>query len=379
MKLWAAIPVITLALIITGCGGTQPSKEPGDQVILKMQSKMQEKKAENEKGKSEGNLNLEIKSNQGNGMLKAGFSALYDKTNADAAKADATLKVDGNLDSEDMKASVKGEVSLRFLTDTLYVMMKDVSISGKDPQIEAMVDGFVKSYGNKWIKIPMPDGKDVLTSMTDPLKTDESGLTEEQKKKIEELLKTVPLLKVTKDFGMDGKNFHLGVTLDKENIKKFLNENAVIVNQPLSAKDKQELDMFLKAAEVNGEIYVDGTTYELLQVKNTTFTLTPPADEADGKLSGTLDGTFSGMNTTFNANINFTGEESGSIKLSGNVKTDPSASVNVEVPAGAEEFNPLKAMGIDDGQMKQMQEMQKMQQDPEMMKQLQQMQSQYGQ
>lgn len=327
--------VLTISLIfVTGCGQTVETNESPDVVLLKMQEAMQKEKSENIIGTTQGNIELKLISTETNADAKGDIAVTYDSADINNPKADISISLDGKGDAGGIEGSLNTSLSLRLLDKNMYVNIAKFALeASSNPELSEQVKAMAPMFTGKWFKIPVPDGQGL--NVNNPLF---GSMTEEQKTKIEELAKTIPLTKFISDAGTGGGKYRYKVEIDKDNLMKFVEEIVTVLGESFTATDKEELNAALASATGEAVLVIDGSTYHLDEVQNGTLQMIQDGKDVNASLSAKM------TDTETSANLGITAEEV-QITLKIDLDTQKKSSVNIVAPADAEEFDPSMMMG----------------------------------
>ncbi len=252
-----------------------------------------------------------------------------------AMKAD--ISGEGSFQGQSGKASLSGEV--RSIDKVAYFFLENFSLDTGQAEVDLMANFAQNFFKSKWISVK-----------EDALDTASLNPEEIDPEKMSQILKENQLIKFNEDLGGGKYN----VKIDTEALKNFI----VALNEEggnMSAEELQALQTFnedltdaaMEEAGVSYEILVSiNNDYEFTWIKidfdvedpdtNNTVEILVEANISGNNKNRKGDGSFS---------LTMTGDEPASIKMNFEASADDS-SVSIEIPEGAEEFDPSSFLGL---------------------------------
>ncbi|GEM_PF-5541150 len=241
-------------------------------------------------------MNGTIQSPAGEVPAKVEFSVQVsgktDTTDKDAPKVDTTMKVEGNVDDQ----KVSGELLFKSVNKQMYIQVGSVKISGETGKA---LEEQLGSLLNTWWSVPLGEQNPI-------------GKFTSEQQELQELFKTSKFFMNAKEEGEEEvqgvKSVRYRVDLDKEALKKFIFDAARLTGNQVSPEEELALGESLKDVEFSGAVWVGDDGY-LHRVKGTVAVA--PKD---------------GPSSSFDLDYS---------------SWDYGKDVEVGVPEGAKEFNPL--------------------------------------
>lgn len=219
-------------------------------------------------------------------------SGKTDTTDKDSPKVDTTMKLEGNADDQ----KVSAELMFRSVNKQMYIQVGNVKISGEAGKA---IEGQLGSLLNTWWSLPL--------GAQNPI-----GKFTSRQQELQDLFKTTKFFTNAKEEGEEDvqgvKSVRYRVDLDKEALKKFIFDVARLSGNQVSPEEELALGESLKDIEFSGAVWVGDDDY-LHRVKGTVAVA--PKD---------------GPSSTFDVDYS---------------SWDYGKDVEVGVPEGAKEFNPL--------------------------------------
>jgi hypothetical protein len=332
----AKISLLALSLLmIAGCKGA-PGNEKPDDVLLKMQSAMQDRKDSQQIGSSNGTVAININSDEAKGQISLKLESSYDGSDINNPSAALKISADGSGNFEGTKGSLSVSGEIKMKENQLYAKLNDINISSdNNPEITQQVNVMAAFISGKWFKMPLPENEKLSIDPVRSLSTHGKNITNEQAEMIKKVVRELPLLMYVADTGSNASEYKYKVTLNKENIKKFVEEMAKIMESEISASDLANIEAFLSLAKIELDIAINAKTYEINEIKNGIISYESNEDEK-GTFSVTFDGITKTEKTKLNAKITFNdATEFGELNFNVDMNTKILKSVDIEVPSDA--------------------------------------------
>ncbi|MFA6992186.1 MAG: hypothetical protein WC269_02795 [Candidatus Gracilibacteria bacterium] len=175
------------------------------------------------------------------------LSGIFDSQDKTSPKF--TLGVDAKVKTGEEPVSLLG-AELRLTKDYLYGVLSKAEGGPSEIPVE------VTQLLGQWYKMPVPPD----TFATSNLPTGKEEDLSPDQLKMKELIVKSSFFKDTKYVGTEDVNgvssYHYTVVLDKDGIKKFLEEAALLSGSQLTDTDKQDMDDALSSTDLSGDIWV---------------------------------------------------------------------------------------------------------------------------
>jgi len=303
MKIKNFLPKLAVLLIttvlLTSCGGT---KSP-DEVMANFKQAVSDIKS--------GDLNakLAIKGDEDGDKIDVNtdLAIKFDRENELKTKLALNVNLDGEVIIQEKPMSGKLSLDTRFIDDIFYLNLK--TLETNDESLKEM-EPFINMYKGKWLKL----AKGMLPVDLEKLETK----TEEEvavENKLKELFVSTKIFDIVKDYGTESvngnKSYHYQVKLNREGIKKYTKEAGVITGNELTEQEIEESAEIVDYVK-NAEIWIGIKDFNPYKALITFEQAKTDDDKMDMEIKLEMDA------TSFNKNV------------------------KIEVPEGAEEFNPLQ-------------------------------------
>jgi len=233
----------------------------------------------------------------------------FDKTNEENKKLDLHVDVSGDI--QVTEKAIEGDLDFNFITlnKQYYVMLNEFNSSDESMK---SIEPFINMYLGKWLRI----AEDFIPENIRELQGQDEAMLLKQEKFKELLLKT-ELFTVSKEYGVEKLNgesvYHYGIEVNLEGFKDYITKAAVIDGRELTIQEVDEAVAIL--AYIKGaELYIDTDDYYILKA---VFNFFGEGINEEG------------------ANVDV------AIVINGG---DYDEDVTIEIPEGAEDFNPLNLL-----------------------------------
>ncbi len=241
------------------------------------------------------------------------MSVTFDKRDENNKAVDLQMVLSGIMKAGDRQ--LDGDLDFKFITldNNFYLQVNDLSSS--DPTI-ASIKPFVNMYAGKWLRIK----EDFIPESIRNFQNEDEAMAL-KRQQLEDLFQETKLFTVNKEYGVEKLNgnkvYHYGLEVNRAGFKDYVTKAAIIDGRELTDAEVEAsigiLD-YLKDAE----LYIDTKTY---YIPKSIFRFTGEIIDQGSNIEMELIIEGSGYND----------------------------SVDVKVPDGAEDFNPLNLlMGLGD-------------------------------
>jgi len=231
-------------------------------VIKDMQNSMQDIKA----GTYEFSANIDIDAEEGSGSLELtldGYESIMDEN---APEGYFTLGTTFDFDADGEQVAGNAELEFVFKEAMAYLSLNDLSLEGEGlDEAVSMVEEYVGTWYSMPFEIKASDF-DLSTFSEEFSKEFQAGLmededmTEEQAKKIEELLKETEWLETTNNKGTKKVNgveaYVFEVKLQKENVMDFLKQLGDIFEEDITDEELADAEAMIDAITFEGTLYI---------------------------------------------------------------------------------------------------------------------------
>jgi hypothetical protein len=303
MKKLFSILVVASLFALSGCGAKNDENAAKDiqESIVNLSGVQSGKFVAEVSGDLTGNFGVETE----DVSFSAELSGAYD--NGERENPTFSFKIDGEADVPEVGAQSL-DAEIRLSDGQFYFVLNDISDFGGQ-----LPTALISPFLGQWFFMELPaDYSETLAAYSG----DESEMTEEEVA-LKELFKNTVLFSSVKNMGgedVDGDSTtRYYVELDKDAFATYLVESAKIVGEEMTEQDLTDLREGLEYFDFSGDIWIsdDSATFK--------------------KLAGTL-------------TLNDVDGVSGDLSIAYTVN-DIGETIEVAIPEGAEEFDPLALMG----------------------------------
>ena len=262
MKIFGFLKTIALLLVVSvlfaGCGGAKKVPPPGedfDKLLKEGISNFSDVKSADYSFSFEGDVNVDPAvvgiDDFSNFVVSSSFEGAYDFRDTDNLLFSLAMALGIKANGEE--EYVEGEV--RFVEDTLYFILSELSDFGGEIQVE-MVEAFIKQWWSIFIPSEFTEG---LNEFLEDHELEEEEKTPEQKQ-LEELFEETDFFEDVKYLGAEnvrGVSCHkYSATLDKEATLDYAIKVGEITGNIPSSEDVAEAREALKKVDMEGLFWI---------------------------------------------------------------------------------------------------------------------------
>ena len=329
MNTWSKVFLMSvLSMSLFGCQQAAHNEDP-QAVLDKAWQRLVDKNVEYESGTialdGSGSIDMEGSEASIDGELTVTFDGRDPENGTSAVSAD--IDAEGSFEGMTGKISLEGEI--RQMKDKIYLLLKDLKVESDDQQTASMANLMAGLYKNQWISMPN-DGSTALNTA--------ATLDIAKQKEIAEVAKKHNFFEVAEDLG----NNKYSIRMNPEKMKAYLTEVAqVSADAEILEEDLMAIDELFQTSDYTLEVQI-GPEYEI-QWAEGNFVISEP--DSGESLTLTFEGNVGKKNSDGVIDLKLTGASPGSLHLDFTAQHDFS-DVTIEVPEDAQEFDPLKMMGL---------------------------------